>query len=364
MLTSVNVKAQNDGCFTQELLNKAENGDVKSMLSIADCYLYGNGVCSSLYEYEKWINKAAKTGDAEAQKLAAYSHKVILNEIQSSGYPILDFAQYRAESGDALAMSFMGDYYANLTDTLDFDESLRWLDKAVKLNEPQAMYLKADIGLNIPELGINKKECIDLLEKGVALNHLGCMLYLAKCYEKGMGVDADEQKSFECLMKAAETGMSVGIETVARTYYLKGHDKDNDMLNKAIKWYHKGVEQWSAICMGELAFCYLQGEGVSKDIEKTISLSKKAAACGNELGMHILAFLLDNGMGIKQNSENAEKMFNAHEVAKDGDSERAIELVLEVFPELRVITDQYKDYTDEQSPYAKLIKDFNTFSKE
>lgn len=60
----------------------------------------------------------------------------------------------------------------------------------------------------------------------------------------------------------------------------KAFDKKN--YTEAVKWYRKAAEQGHAAAQNNLANCYKNGQGVTKDMIKAIEWYKKAAAQGDE----------------------------------------------------------------------------------
>ena len=53
--------------YSDELLKKAQSGDVVAQFNIADCYFYGKGVPADKAESIRWLTKAADSGDAISQ---------------------------------------------------------------------------------------------------------------------------------------------------------------------------------------------------------------------------------------------------------------------------------------------------------
>lgn len=78
-------------------------------------------------------------------------------------------------------------------------------------------------------------------------------------------------KSFEELLKLAESGNSIAMSQVASTYeYGFKEWKIKKNLKEAFKWYKKGADSGLKFCKKQTAEMYAEGIGVKKDKQKAL----------------------------------------------------------------------------------------------
>lgn len=88
------------------------------------------------------------------------------------------------------------------------------------------------------------------------------MLNLACCYERGEGVEQNE--------------------------------------DRALYWYRRGAEAGSVYCMFCLGWNYRNGVGVKQNMTEAIRWYTAAAEGGNANAMHALGWHYDHGEGVEQ----------------------------------------------------------------
>jgi TPR repeat protein len=116
---------------------------------------------------------------------------------------------------------------------------------------------------------------------------------LGHCYDEGLGVKKDREKTVYWYTKAAEQGFAQAQYNLGVFYENGGrllddwynHDQsiaisDKD-LEEALYWYTKAAEQGYAVAQRKLGSCYEWGWGVKKDSEKAVYWYTKAAEQGN-----------------------------------------------------------------------------------
>lgn len=109
---------------------------------------------------------------------------------------------------------------------------------------------------------------------------------LARCYEKGQGVEEDEAKAYALYLKSAQQGNDKAQYRLGRCYK-KGNGTQKS-YQKAALWFGKSAQQDNADAQYALAKCYLKGQGVNVDSNKAKSLLKKATSDAKH-GKEILA---------------------------------------------------------------------------
>jgi hypothetical protein len=96
-------------------------------------------------------------------------------------------------------------------------------------------------------------------EKG----NVRAQLFLALCYEHGLGTEKDMEKAFKWYKISAEKGINSALCFAALCYQSNG---DND-IDSAFKWYKVSAEQGDHVGQVALALCYEYGIGTEKDVD-------------------------------------------------------------------------------------------------
>ncbi|MDP2193056.1 MAG: tetratricopeptide repeat protein, partial [Alphaproteobacteria bacterium] len=94
---------------------------------------------------------------------------------------------------------------------------------------------------------------------------------LADCYYTGKGVDKDFARAAELFAKAADSGLREAYHMLGCIYYQGGYGVTKD-LSRAAQEFKKAVDRGYVRAKRNLAFCYLNGEGVTKDEAMAIKL--------------------------------------------------------------------------------------------
>ncbi len=106
---------------------------------------------------------------------------------------------------------------------------------------------------------------------------------------------ADSQNRFE--IDANQSNMVEQYNLANR--YLQGNGITKD-VNKAVEWYKKAAETGYIFAQYKLAECYLKGEVVEKDETKAYEWWKKAALHGHADSQYELANCYLNGVGVEK----------------------------------------------------------------
>jgi TPR repeat protein len=86
---------------------------------------------------------------------------------------------------------------------------------------------------------------------------------LGLMYERGIGVEKDEQKAITWYRKAAEQGNPNAQFNLA-VLYENGRGSAVDFA-QANHWYRKAAAQGDALAIGNLGMLYMRGQGVQAD---------------------------------------------------------------------------------------------------
>ena len=123
-------KGGNKGISFNDLLHRAEDGDLAAQLQVADMFYLGKGVAQNYAEAAKWLQKGAERGLADSQ------YKLAVMYSTGEGVPkdlglALRWYRASAEQGDAGAQYNLARmyYYADGCDH-DLVECYKWLNLA------------------------------------------------------------------------------------------------------------------------------------------------------------------------------------------------------------------------------------------
>ena len=131
---------------------------------------------------------------------------------------------------------------------------------------------------------------------------LDVIFRLAYAYDCGLGVKKDIDKAiFFYNMCVDKYNDSISINNLAALYE-KNNMKDDSAI---FQLYEKASKQGDYYALCNVGYCYKDGIGVTKNIEKAIECYKKASENGEERGTFELANCYYNGIGYAKNVSKA-----------------------------------------------------------
>lgn len=164
------------------------------------------------------------------------------------------------------------------------------LEREVKNNKPNAMYVWAGLIALGMDYSLTEKQAFNLLAKAEKLKHINSIIELGLAYYSGSLVDKDSLKAIEYLQKAVKLGSS---EAEIRLAFIdiKNEQKEDQTQNlRTLKQYsNKG----SVLAQAALANCYENGIAVKKNKAKAARLYRLAAQRGNEAAYSSLRKMYD-----------------------------------------------------------------------
>lgn len=216
----------------------------------------------------------------------------------------LDLFERAASQGVSEALADLGLIYINgLGVEKDIAKAVQYLEQASNKNIARATdYLGWTY--------MNKKDysrAYDLYKRAADAGYSGALNHLGHLYEKGYGVDRDLTKAFEYYMEAAKKGNKYGLYNVGRMYeyglgvnqnyeksfdyylasaergneysqykvgyfYQYGYVKNEVSFNQIANWYELSASRGYIPARVELAFLYLDGNGVPENKTKAIEI--------------------------------------------------------------------------------------------
>lgn len=300
---SQNPRNEIDAIYWSKLL--AEAGDVRSQYLLGWIYL-GMDTTSTTAPNEilgcKYMRMAAEQGDADAQCLYG---RCCLNGIgtltdydEAEKYLLLS-----AEKDNVVAQYYLGGlYYFEEYGRVDPKKAFRYYKKAAECGNgfPDAMYNLA-IMYHLAE-GVEKSldDAIYWYTKASSLGLIDAKNNLTLALEEKNGSKDD---AIYLLRKAADSGDEVAQYNLANRY-MQG-DGVTKNLNMAIDLYKKSADKGYAHSQYLLGRAYLIGEGVEQNGKLAFLWIQKAAEQGDTIAIYNLGFCYEHGVGVDQNSEKA-----------------------------------------------------------
>ncbi|ORZ38783.1 hypothetical protein BCR44DRAFT_148384 [Catenaria anguillulae PL171] len=307
---------------SEQLQKDADSGDRHAMYWLANARLDGDLIEEDQSGALELFKKAADAGSVEAMLMAGFIMQE--NEEYEEAYELYTKA---GAKGNGNAMCVLAQFHL---EGLGCEQSV---DKAVEL------YNKA----------------FDELKEPAALVGLSA-LYIDDSVE---GITKDVAKSIALLEQAAALGDDDAMMTLASVYSGEVTDDIEEDMTKVLEWYNKAAEKKNTEALNHLAFMYMSGTGVDKDVAKGLELHEraagfgdsdamvmlgqiyhsgadgdvdvdlakavqfyeKAASRGSGMAMRILAQMYEEGEGVEKNAEKAAEWLEKAEAADDSDLE-------------------------------------------
>lgn len=328
-----------------ELEEGATKGNVRYMLSLANCYKSGYDVKQ---DYEKafyWYQKAADAGSPSGMAelgFAYHNGRGVEKDLSES----MKWYKKSAELGNSWAMLNIGwRYYDGEGVTQNYEEALSWIEKSASLNNAAALRSLGYCYRNGYGTSANWDKAIEYSKKAADLGDKQAMynyaLYLEYCSENGINASVnrsndkteadfnnlydylmylgherelkDKKDIFEYMERAAMAGYKDAFFEIAKYYDGKGPIGMGYNGEKALYWYKRAAYEFYLNAMDRLAEIYLTGkyynipkdehkgkvwQNIAKDFRKkdtNMSRTRKAAVEGDVDAMYFLGVTLFEG---------------------------------------------------------------------
>lgn len=257
----------------ETLQKSAENGDVDSLLKLAEMYYQGNEVNLDYKKALDFYTKAAKQGNATAQNILGnmYYHG---EGVTADNNLAFEWYKKAAEQGFGEAQQKLGEMYETGCGVeQDLAQSTYWYNKASSYGYSVQNKLQE----------LQQKTYVMDLEKAASQGDSMAMLKLGQMYYEGKDVTADYGLAFEWYKKAAEQGIADAQFQLGRMF-----DYGEGVIANSIRafdWYKKAAEQDIGEAQCKLGELYENGRGVEQDLAQAIHWYSKALS--NEENSHI-----------------------------------------------------------------------------
>lgn len=249
-----------------------------------------------------WMEKAADADNLKSIKFLADYFRFICDDMEpeqrkSLGrkwlYRMIEVLTKKADKGvESAAKSLMNLYVHDRPDDISENEgreaALMWYERLIEILRAKAEHggtakdkknladtLSYDLGVPVEivsSLPDRSDEAARLYEEISTEKKDGASYVdLAQTYRSG----GNEEKAFECYMKAAEMGYTDAFYNVANAY-LNGEGVERD-FDKAFEWYQKASDSGDTYAKLKLAECYKRGAGCQRDYTAAMALYQQVA---------------------------------------------------------------------------------------
>lgn len=309
--------------------------------------LEGRGVAQDFSEAKAWLEKSAAQGNIAAmEQLGFLCERGLGGAVDIA--KAKDWYEKSADKGNAAAMVGLGRMYFRGYDGIEksYGTALEWFKKAAltwrastEENRWKVMYLFFYLGRIYTEgLGVDKNVMMGLRAflTGANNGNVACARSLAMSYEKGEFTKKssdDSQRWYKACAKAEKDIVyadDVAMRSIGLLYkYGDGVEKD---IEKSLSWFKKATELGNVQCLRDMGLAYRKGTGVSKDAKKALKYYSEAAERGDSAAQNSLSWMYYTGDFLKKdltkalewglkaaNNGNSSAMETLYRIYRDGD---------------------------------------------
>lgn len=270
--------------FSEELLRKAESGDLEAALEVADCYWRGIGVEQDNNKAFAWFNRILEMDPENATALTS------LGKCYQSGFGV------EQDYGKAVEYYERAIKYDNDNKEALWSLATRlYKGEGTEQNSARAieLYIRAanlgDVGAQcvlgtIYRYGegeiveVNHEEANKWYMMAAEQDDPAAWDEMAIAYQEGLGVEKDFSKAAEYRKKAAELGYGDSQYSLGLNYEFGVGTERN--FDEAIKWYTLAAEQKNLFACYRLAEKFAKGEGVPVNYSKAETYYREVIEAG------------------------------------------------------------------------------------
>lgn len=278
----------------------AEQGNARAQYMLG--MYYYTYYCEESSRFLSWMERAADADNLKAIKFLADYYRFICDDMEPEQrkylgrkwlYRMIEVLTKKADKGvESAAKSLMNLYVHDRTDDISENEgreaALMWYERLIEILRAKAEHggtakdkknladtLSYDLGVPVEivsSLPDRSDEAARLYEEISTEKKDGASYVdLAQTYRS----EGNEEKAFECYMKAAEMGYTDAFYNVANAY-LNGDGVERD-FDKAFEWYQKASDSGDTYAKLKLAECYKRGAGCQRDYAAAMALYQQVA---------------------------------------------------------------------------------------
>lgn len=281
----------------QSLVEKANGGDNKAALELADRVLTAGNLDAASVLYQK----AAQGNELEAQeKLAALLLSSNNPALWPTGHSWLDRA---VQSNSVAAMEQQAVILLNGSHGRErsVDEAVKLLKRACQLpGAKQAHFLLGNLaaqGVGLPRDGAI---ALSHFQEGAKAGSIPCLVGLHRLYREGGLVKKDLGEAERLGKQAAEQGSAEAAYEMG-LFYEQFRDGGPDW-KEAAKWLKMASERGSGGASTRLASYHMNGKLGDANVTEAVKLCRLAAEQGDAEACHLMGVFYQEGKAVPQDA--------------------------------------------------------------
>ena len=283
----------------EAIIPAAEQGNAQARYMLGMYYYTFYSEDSS--RFLSWMERAAEAGNLKAIKFLADYYRFICDDMDSEQrkalglkwlYRMIEVLTKKAEKGVVSAAKSLMNLYVhdrpdNMTEKEGREAALMWYERLIDILRTKAERgtakdkknladtLSYDLGVPVEIVSYlpdRTDEATRLYEEISTEKKDGASyIDLAQTYSR----EGNEEKAFECYMKAAEMDYTDAYYNVANAY-LNGEGVERN-FGKAFEWFQKAVDSGDNYAKLKLAECYKRGAGCERNYAAAMALYQQVA---------------------------------------------------------------------------------------
>jgi len=245
----------------------ARKNNANAQYNLALMYYNGIGVTKNRIQAFIWLTTASKLNHKEAQNKLAYMYeKGIIPDIKNIK-KALELYKKSANQNYDIAQLNLAMHYAQFINKKSTKKAFYWYTKAFNNNNIVATNNLATMYYFGNGTKKDYKKAAKLYTIAAKANDKLAQYNLAMMYYSGSGIKKDFSLAHKWLKKSAINGNKLAQLKLGH-FYRQGNNLVNQDYNKALYWYFKAAAQKYPPAQYYVGFCYYNGYGIKKDIQK------------------------------------------------------------------------------------------------
>lgn len=282
-----------------------------------------------------WYKKSALKGNAFSQYSLGYIYfagDILPRNLEYS----FDWYKRAADGGFAPAQYALSYLYKNGQGCeKNIFKAYFWLEEAAENDFEDAYYVLGQSYLEGNYVETDYKKAFFYLSKGADRGDESCLESLGDMYYWGLYVDEDKEKAYELYNKSIEKGNKKLYYKIGKLY------EDEEKIDEALEYFLRGHNSGDIRATQKIGLMYYNGEGVRKDIKKSLEYIRLAAEERDSNALYVLGIVtLENdrevGLNYLRESYKEGSPYAAEKLAS--------ELLIDVFNERPVDSDEIIEY--------------------
>ena len=197
-----------------------------------------------------------------------------------AAFVLTSLANLRVRAQDQSKALLAEDYYLYAEDSYaeeDYKTAIRLYKKSARLGNADAMYSIGYMYKNGFGVRRSLSKAVRWYDKAIRAGSQMAAAMKGLMYEIGDGVKMDTRAAYELYLSAAEQEHPFAQVLLGNMYFNGVEGAVERDYVKARQWYEKAARYDNEVALTTLAFIYENGIGTDRDIEKAISLYRRAA---------------------------------------------------------------------------------------